>query len=204
MKSILIIFILLIIIGSTYFYFTRRHKEGYTGNLRVATEMDRKRAMKYALRTLCEKGGYAWYESPEDQFIYDCKHTKETCNRDSIYPTKEGKSPKYYEWRDVQTADGQVLTNRVPKTIQDQDGFCILGNEEFRKTCEGEYLRYNKNDGTCVTTRPYCNSKLLAYCKNDCFESPDTMILSRLFGNTLSRPITLALGTSISKLACPK
>lgn len=202
MNLILIVCVIAVVLIWSWIYLPKK-KEGYTGNLRVATELDRKKAMKYALRTLCEKGGYAWYESPEDQFIYDCKHTKETCNKESVYPTKEGKSPKYYEWRDISSPDGQIISNRIPPTVQSQNGFCILGNESFRKTCEDEYLNYNKGDGTCKTTKPYCNSKLLAYCNGDCFESPDTMILSRLFGNTLSRPLTQTL-TELINVSCPK
>jgi hypothetical protein len=92
-------------------------KENYVGNLRVANEIDHKRAVKYAIKKLCEKNYYIWREG-RGEFDYECTHTKESCEKDSIYPTPKYGNPKYYEWRDT---DG---------------GKCILGNESFRTFCE--------------------------------------------------------------------
>lgn len=201
-EVLVILLILLLLILLVFFLLKKKkEKETYVGNLRVITPLDKKRALKYALKQICEEKGYKWYDDASNEFIYDCRHTKETCENESIYPTPEDQIPQYYEWRDSDSPDGETIEKRIPPTVQKPDGYCIMGNEEFRKLCLKEDLVYNTSNGECKTTKPYCNSKLLAFCDNDCYEPPNTMVLSKLFGNTLSRTLT-ATTTQLINLAC--
>lgn len=196
--------------------------ENFSG-LRVIQEIDRKRATKFAIKKLCEKGGYKWFQGP-DEFVYDCKHTKQTCQGESVFPTPQTENavPKYYEWRDknspvykeysklnqeldVSNAISASLGESSKYTnVLDEDGICIIGNEPFRQFCEDETLRYDINDGKCYTTKPYCNQKLLAFCDNDCFEPPFSNVLSKVFGNTLGRTLGAATGVDVAVIAACK
>lgn len=203
--------------------------EPYVGNLRVMTELDKKRAAKYALEETCKAGGYIWVQGG-DEFIYDCKHSKQTCERDSIYPTPDTEDaiPQYYEWRDKnaseaqeaaklaeqfstgrmlssKTGDSSDITDRDYVLNQDIGGLCILGNESMRKICEDEGLRYDKNTGQCFTTKEYCYPKLLAFCNGDCFQPPTSYISEQVFGKTLGRSIgQLGVWDQVIKAACPQ
>lgn len=190
----LLIFLIIVFLIYQKIYIS---KENYVGNLRVANEIDHKRAVKYAVKKLCEKNGYVWKDGI-GEFDYDCKHTKKSCENESVYPTPKNGNPKYYEWRD--DSDG---------------GKCILGNESFRTFCEtGEIspkddetqkiskLRYDKSDGKCYTTRPYCNDRLLAFCNNDCFETPTSKVLTKVFGTTIGRSIGLASPDAMAIATC--
>ena len=203
--------ILAMIIGMWVFRKSKRIVEGYVGNLKVETELDRKRALKYALKKTCEKRGYRWIEGG-DEFTYDCKHTKETCKRDSVYPTKKDEIPQYYEWRDVNSKDAKDVASKTVNLIdnkpqstsktlgqsslseseydinnEDAGGICIIGNERFRSFCEDNDLTYNPDDGSCVTNRKYCNNRCLPFCNGDCYLPPDTWTFEQVFGTTLSR-----------------
>lgn len=187
-------------------------KENF-GNLRVANELDKKRALKYALKKTCELKGYMWVEQA-DEFTYDCKHTKETCNKESVYPTKAGDIPKYYEWREPDSKDAlnaaqnsiNLLDNRS-ETLSKQvgqssltesenditkNGICIIGNEYFRETCESNKLTYDKTDGSCKTNRSYCASKCLPYCNGDCWQTTSNRVGEAILGSTLGRTLTCA------------
>jgi len=182
-------------------------QEHFSGQLRVADELDHKRAMKYALKKMCEENGYVWKEFPGSEFVYDCKHTKSTCLSESVYPTQPNHVPQYYEWRSAVTEDyksvaslestsgllsgmmNQSTDYKRQDDIQSNDGICILGAEPFRKFCEDEKLSYNTDTGRCVTTKEYCLPKLMAFCKNDCFETPTRLVLSKVFGTTLGRTL---------------
>lgn len=169
--------------------------EEYVGNLKVANEIDKQRAHKFALKTLCEKNGYKWSQGG-DEFVYECKHTKDTCINESVYPTPKDGIHKYYEWRDKsdpefkETLSG--IISQQSTTKWDDDGVCIMGNENFRKFCEDENLRYDTTTGKCYTTKKYCRDKQLAFCNGDCFEPPVSKITSAIFGTTIGR----ALGSS--------
>lgn len=183
-------------------------KETYVGNLTVATDNDRKRAMKFALQRMCQTKGYKWVQF-EDEFTYDCVYTKETCEKESIYPTKDGDLPQYYEWRandskDAKEAKEKMINSTTLSSDFDEsslpqakkaivntieDGMCIIGNETFRKTCEANDLTYNKNDGTCVTNKKYCNNRCLAYCNGDCYQFPTSWVLETVLGTTLGRSL---------------
>lgn len=193
-----IIIITIILIGINY-----KKKEHL---LNVATETDELRAQKYALQKMCEENGYTWKQY-ENEFAYDCKHTKKTCLNDSVYPTPNTPNaiPKYYEWRDSQSPDYKevirlesssgILSSKVgasddiQKGIGSDDGMCIIGLEDYRKWCEDEKFRYDSTNGQCYTTKPYCQKKLLGFCNNDCFEPPVGMVLSKVFGNTIGRSL---------------
>jgi hypothetical protein len=182
-------------------------KETYVGSLRVATPLDEKRALKYALREICQKGGYEWFDSDKDEFLYDCKHSKATCVNESIFPTPAGKNANYQEWRTIDSPDGKTIAKRSARMMQSPTGYCIMGNEEFRKLCEKELLDYNPSTGECKTTRDYCKSKFLAFCPAigeegyDCYENFVTAVTGKVFGNTLSRTITKPI-SDVADLSC--
>lgn len=219
----LLLFAFLVVIFLFYKSYSKS-RENYVGNLRAANELDRKRAVKYGLEMMCKKRGYKWVQGG-DEFVYDCKHTKDTCENESVYPTPNTPYavPKYYEWRDssdeeffetgealVEAGTGRLLSSTVGQSsdfsrkedVIRSDGVCILGNEPFRKFCEGENLRYDQNTGKCYTTKPYCNKRLLAFCDDDCFEPPVGMVLSAVFGSTLGRSVGTVFGDSIYVAAC--
>lgn len=180
-------------------------------SVRIGTKTDYLKAQKYALQKLCEEKKYTWKQF-DNEFMYDCKHTKETCLAESVYPTpKTDKAvPKYYEWRDVNSSDykeavrlessSKILSASAGVTedrtsqMGGGDGMCIMGSEGFREFCENENLRYDNTDGNCYTTKQYCQPKLLAFCDNDCFEPPSGMILSKVFGTTVGRGLGAATG----------
>lgn len=200
------------------------NKEHYM-NLRVANELDHKRATKYALKKMCESKGYSWVELG-DEFTYDCKHTEETCKKMSVYPTKLDESPAYYEWRDKDSKDAkasaenainltdnsgqstlskQVGQSSVSQSQEDitRDGICIIGNEYFRELCEKEGLDYDITDGSCKVNRKYCYSKCLSYCNGDCFQSPDSVIYETVLGSTAGRALTCASAArAVTEAAC--
>lgn len=217
--------ILLLLIGILLFKKFDDKYEKYVGSLRVGTELDNKKAVKYALEMMCKKRGYTWVQGG-DEFVYDCKHTKETCERESIYPTSEDPNtiPKYYEWRKngeeefyetgeglVEYGTGRLLSATMgdssaysrKEDVLKNEGVCIIGNESFRKFCEEEELRYDKDNGKCYVSEPYCNKRALAFCNGDCFEPPFTMITSKVFGTTIGRSFGAA-ETAITQAACPK
>ena len=193
--------------------------------LTVATELDHKRALKYALKKKCESSGYQWVELG-DEFSYDCKHTKQTCLKDSIYPTPEGKFPQYYEWREPNSTDAQLMAERrsVSQDYREQQalsqnfgssinlskdqinsqysGVCILGNEPFRKVCEDEKLQYDPSTGKCKTTEAYCISKGLPFCNGDCYNPPNSWLMEQILGTTLGR--TLSAGTNAAAIGICK
>lgn len=221
--------ILLIIILTTLFFFYKKYwntntifeknKETFIGTKRIATDLDHKRAVKYAMQKMCEKGGYAWIQGG-DEFTYDCKHKKETCLRESVYPTQKDAVPQYYEWRDSNSSEAKEAglsgeeygTGRtISGSFADQDtinsekvgGICIIGNEPFRDFCEGELLRYDTSDGKCYTTKEYCGPRLLAFCNGDCFETPGTKVISSVFGTNIGRLAGIMGGDYyITRLAC--
>lgn len=226
--------ILLIIILTTLFFFykkywntnekttetiTEKNIETFIGTKRIATDLDHKRAVKYAMQKMCEKGGYAWIQGA-DEFTYDCKHTQQTCMRESVYPTQKDAVPQYYEWRDRNSPEAKEAglsgeeygTGRtISGSFADQDiinseqvgGVCIIGNEPFRDFCEGELLRYDTSDGKCYTTKEYCNPRLLAFCNGDCFETPTTKIVSSVFGTNIGRLLgSVTADALITKAVC--
>ena len=200
----------------------KKIRETYVGSLKVATDYDMKRAAKYAIEQICKKRGYIWVQGGQE-FVYDCKHSKQTCERDSIYPTPDTDDaiPQYYEWRDINSPEaqeaaklaeefgtGRMLSSQIGDStnITDRDyvlnrdigGLCILGNEPMRKLCEDEGLRYDKSTGKCFTTKEYCYPKQLAFCDGDCFQTPVSYISEQIFGKTLGR--TLARGVAIDNI----
>lgn len=195
-------------------------QEHYVGNLKVATDLDKRRAVKYALEKMCKDNGYRWVEGG-DEFTYDCKHTKETCLQESVYPTPDSDDavPQYYEWRDasdpeaketgegtVQYGTGRQLSASVGQSsdyslaedVTKGGGVCIIGLEDFRKFCEKEDLRYDPRTGKCYATEPYCLSKQLAFCDGDCFEPPVAKVASFILGDTVGRSIGAAVGENRS------
>ena len=223
---IVVITIVIIIVVLNYMK-NKRTIETYVGNLKVATDLDKKRASKYALQQMCQKNGYVWVQGG-DEFIYDCKHSKTTCERDSIYPTKDDAIPQYYEWRDADSEEGQEaaklgqefstgrllssymrqsanISNASDILNKDIGGICILGNEPMRSMCESEKLRYDKTTGKCFTTKEYCYSKLLAYCNGDCFEPPYTYITVKVLGKTVGKAVGQASWMyQLIKYTCPQ
>ena len=203
--------------------------ETYVGNLKVATDLDKKKAAKYAMKEMCEKKGYLWIQGG-DEFIYDCKHSKTTCERDSIYPTPDTDDaiPQYYEWRDIDSEEAQeaaqlgqefstagLLSSSLGQSanisnasdILNKDivgGLCILGNEHMRKLCTDEGLKYDKTNGKCFTTKEYCYNRWLAYCDGDCFKPPTSYISEKLFGTTIGRTLAQAsVVDQLIKFTCP-
>lgn len=165
------LFIFFIIIIILYFIF---FTQGEHFTQQVATERDIKLAQKNVLQKICIDKGYNWKEGG-DEFSYDCLHTKQTCLRDSIYPTYADKAPTYYEWRSEPNNDR-----------------CIIGNEAFREFCEKEGLTYSPDSGKCKTNKKYCSSKGLPYCNGDCYIPPLQWVSEQVFGTTLGRTIAQA------------
>lgn len=214
-----------ILIAFLLYKFLTKKRENYVGNKRVINELDQKRAVKYGLEMMCKNKGYRWVQGA-DEFVYDCKHTKDTCLNESIYPTPDVPYaiPQYYEWRNssdpeffetgegvVEFGTGRLLSAAVKQSsdfnrkedVTSDDGVCIMGNETFRKFCEKENLRYDKSTGKCYTTKPYCNKRLLAFCDDDCFEPPVAMVLGKVFGTILGRSVgTVLPDAAITHLAC--
>lgn len=206
-----------------------KSRETYVGNLKVATDLDKKRAAKYALKEMCQTKGYIWVQGG-DEFVYDCKHSQQTCERDSIYPTPDTEDaiPQYYEWRDVNSEEAkeaaklgeQFSTARLLSSSMGQSadisnsedilnkdigGMCILGNEAMRKMCEKEGLRYDKSNGKCFTTKEYCYPKALAFCNGDCFQPPASYLSEQVLGKTLGRSLgQLSWVDQLVKFTCPQ
>lgn len=220
-------FILLLIAIFLIYLIKKKSKiEKFEAN-KIATETDKKRALKYALQELCKARGYTWFQGA-NEFTFDCKHTKSTCLRDSVYPTKEGTAPRYYEWREYGSDDAKkagyyginnnsdmtkMLSAQVglsSNTIREMDidnkelgGVCILGNEMFRKFCEDNDLRYDTTNGTCNTTQKYCLSRTVPFCNGDCFDDPGTFVLKTVFGDTLGRSIGAIMPSyAVTQAAC--
>lgn len=184
--------------------------EPFIGTSRMETELDKKRAVKYAMKKMCEKQGYQWIQGG-DEFVYDCKHTRDTCLRESVFPTKKDADPKYYEWRPTSSPDAKELgieaekygmgstisgaTNLSKEEVNavEAGGVCIIGNEPFRQFCEDEFLQYDPSNGKCVTTAEYCNPRMLAFCNGDCLETPSSKVLSSVFGTTIGRSLPTLL-----------
>lgn len=209
---LLLIIIIVLIIGISYKYKKKEHL-----SLTVATETDQLRAQKYALKKMCEENGYSWKQF-DDEFSYDCKHTEKSCLGDSVYPTKPDETPRYYEWRDRESPEykevvrlgssSSILSSQIEASgdiqtgIGGDNGMCIMGLEDYRKWCEDQEFRYDTTNGQCYTTKPYCQKKLLGFCNNDCFEPPNGLILSKIFGNTIGRSLGAALGDTAVVLGC--
>jgi hypothetical protein len=203
-------------------------RETYVGNLKVATDYDMKTAAKFAIEQICKKKGYIWVQGGSE-FVYDCKHSQQTCERDSIYPTPDTEDaiPQYYEWRDINSPEaqeaaklaeefgtGRMLSSQLGDStdITDRDyvldrdigGLCILGPEPMRKLCEDEGLRYDKSNGKCFTTKEYCYPKLLAFCNGDCFQPPGSYLSEQIVGKTAGRSIGQASWIDqLIKFTCP-
>ena len=173
----------------------------------IANETDDARALKFALKQKCLRDGNRFLEGG-DEFSYDCKYTKDTCLKNSVYPTPEGESPKYYEWREA--GDETALHNTYELSLTNKStvlsssagqssnveiddtsgaGTCIVGNETFRNFCENNGLYYDPNDGRCKTKRKYCNNRLSAYCNDDCYTEPTEKFWSYIFGDTVSKAV---------------
>lgn len=223
---IIILFLIFIIFRYIFNNFFRK-REQFVGSLRVANELDKKRALKFALKKMCESKGYSWVEQ-SDEFTYDCKHTKESCQRSSVYPTKVGDIPKYYEWRDADSKDARASAENAissllrndnkPQTLSQQagqstlsesefditrDGICIIGNEYFRNMCESNALSYDIRDGSCKTNRTYCANKCLPFCNGDCFETVSSKVNESIFGTTVGRAVACTtLDRAVTELAC--
>jgi hypothetical protein len=212
------LFVIILIIFLIIFYNYYTNIETYVGNLKVATDLDRRKALKYALQQTCINKGYKWVELG-DEMTFDCKYTKETCLKDSIYPTQENKLPQYYEWRDPSSNDAKkvventlnsssknisvndtsqdTLSKKVglsslsqkEQDILDKDGICIIANETFRTFCEDNGLTYNPEDGSCVTNETYCLKRVLPFCNGDCYKPPGSWVSEAVLGTTLGRSI---------------
>jgi hypothetical protein len=183
---------ILLIIIILYFFFFSQQIESYTAQ-NIATDRDHNLAIKEAFRKRCINKGYIWKESGDiknptgqnqpgvlssggiDEFTYDCLHSRETCLRDSVYPTYEDQAPQYYEWR-----------------AEPGNDRCIIGNEGFREFCEKEGLTYDPETGKCKTNGKYCMNKGLPFCNGDCFIPPLQWINEQIFGVTLARTISQA------------
>lgn len=213
----MIVLILILIFLTIFFNNTKEHL-----STQIANETDIKRATKFALRKRCESKGYKWYQGA-DEFVYDCKHTKETCLRDSEYNPEE--PYLYLEWRPTDsedakaagfngvTAERQILSSQFGQssniTSQNEinnpefEGICISGNTQFRKFCEDEGFKYDPSTGKCTVTKEYCHSKGLEYCNGDCFEDPGTWVLSALLGDTIGRSLGYLLPSKyVTKAGC--
>lgn len=168
----------------------------------IASELEIKRANKFALKELCKRAGYEWAELSGSEFVYDCKHNKRTCIRDSVPNDPAG----YQEWRDLESKDVKEIvelgsTTSLLSSLQDdstdykraqditsnKDGVCILASLGYKDFCEDEGINYDPSNGKCSVTRPYCNKSLLTYCGEDCMEDPCSMVNSKIFGVTLGR-----------------
>jgi|GWRWMinimDraft_5_1066013.scaffolds.fasta_scaffold06545_1 hypothetical protein len=184
-------------------FFLSQQIEPYTQQ-QIATDRDILLATKEAFRKRCVNNGYIWKESGDvktstatnqpsvlssgtDEFRYDCLHTRETCLKNSIYPTYAEDPPSYYEWRSEPGNDR-----------------CVIGNEGFRDFCEKEGLTYEPETGNCKTNKQYCFNKGLPFCNGDCYVPPGQWLSEQIFGTTLGRTLAQASPERwIAEAACP-
>jgi hypothetical protein len=176
-------FYILIFIIVLYFLFFKP-KEHYTEQ-KIATQLDEDRATKAAFKHFCKKKGYTWIDG-SSELNWDCVHTRQTCLKDSIYPTLADKDPQYYEWR-----------------AEPNNQRCIIGNEGFRDFCEKEGLTYDTETGICKTNLKYCNSKGLPFCNGDCFIPPLQWLSEQVLGTTLGRTLSqVSVERGLAELGC--
>lgn len=164
--------VLLLLVVFIVYVYSQHTKETYVQN--IATERDELLAIKEALRKRCIKGGHVWAPGPTE-FDYDCFYTKQSCLKDSVYPTVEDKPPEYFEWR-----------------AEPGNSRCIIGNEAWREFCEKEGLSYDPENGKCKTNGQYCMSKGLPFCNGDCYVPPMQWLSEQVLGTTLGRTLAQA------------
>lgn len=211
--AILVILILILL----YLIYTKNTSKNIEHFKKIAKDEDIKQATKYAYKKMCQNNGYVWIN--DDGYVFDCKHSKETCLRDSVYPTKKNASSSYYEWRDYNSEDAKkagylginndtdytkILSAKagLSSNIKAEydinrpeiGGICIVGNEALRSFCEEQDLRYDPTDGKCYTTPEYCKKRLLHFCNGDCFEDPVTQGWKGVLGETLGTWASMSSG----------
>lgn len=175
--SSLIVFVIILLTMTSY-------SESFT----IMNTEDQKNALKYANNKLCKEQGALFLDNGNDG--YECVHTEESCLKGSVYPTREGMAPSYYEWRKNGTADANNLGVSAKNDRGVAGGVCIMGNEMYRSFCESNKLKYNPVDGTCKTTKQYCKDRLLYFKDGDCYQDPVSWTLTQGLGDTLGRPLT--------------
>jgi hypothetical protein len=142
-----------------------------TTQVKVAGQKEYEKASQYALEMLCMRKGYDVekdnLEGKEKDLGFRCTHTKQTCQRDSRYPSTS-KNP-YIIW-------------------DDRADLCINGMEAFRTFCyeQDPLLQYNISEETCKTTRPYCMSKLERF-NGDCYKTFFQTLLTTMFGDFMGK-----------------
>jgi hypothetical protein len=144
-----------------------------TTQVKVAGTKEYEKASQYALEMLCMRKGYEVdkhdLSEQEQNLGFRCKHTKQTCKRDSRYPS----------------TSKNVYTIWEPYRNE-----CIYGLEEYRKFCyeQDKLLKYNIDEETCKTTRIYCMSKLEKF-DGDCYKDFITSMMTYMFGDFIGKMI---------------
>ena len=205
---LLIITILFLILNSD-----QTIKELYQGKLTVASPIDHKRAIKYAMKKMCEEGKYKWIEG-QSEFSYDCIHTKDTCLKESKYPTNKNNDSIYLEWREKDNPDAIYIKDKTGVSISNRfnqdsfntqtknEGVCILGNETYRQFCEKENLKYDKTTGKCSLTEAYCNKRCMAFCNGECKTNGKHLLFKNILGDTVSKALMCSRNVGLTQQLC--
>lgn len=171
MISIIIFFILILILYSIdtiehYAFCIVDHKRICSENNRcLATDEDIDNAINYAYKRVCEDRGYTYIQFADG---FDCVHTRETCLRDTRYPSTD--TNKYLEWN--------------------MDNKCVIGMEAFRNYCHTSNngkLRYDDRRGTCHVTPQSCSDWGADWTGDDCHVPWDQKVTEAVVGQTATR-----------------
>jgi hypothetical protein len=144
---------------------------------KIASDEQLEDAFDYAIIKIAKEKGYSASIKDGQLFI---EHTKETCNRDSAFPSTDTKI--YMEWK---------------------DGNCVLGNEAFRQFCSEKKLDFNSDTLECKTNRAYCREKDVAWDNNDCKTNGSMDAGAFFFGDTITRQAGKFIGTSVGRCQTP-
>jgi hypothetical protein len=194
----MIIIILVVLIIFWYIFpivFNKREK------LTDVNEDHELKAFDYSLDEMCKHKGYKVVNVPAGTMVdeYDletetiikvpleesrneCRHTKETCLKASVFPQTE--TDIYLEWK---------------------DGNCIMGNAAFGDFCKSKNLEFDPVSGLCRVNRQYCRDKEVGWDndKNDCIVAGGQGVAEFFFGTTITRTVDKGLGALVGRCTTP-
>ena len=141
MKFFVFILAIALVLFVTYLSRKPRLVEKLT---RVATDADRKEAMRAFLKKKCLAANHQWNESP-DGASWDCHYSEATCKANSYWP-------------EVSPDDDPHGVARMYQYWNQADEKCYLGYGSFRKKCEDLGLNWVEDAQTCRVTPQYCST----------------------------------------------
>lgn len=140
---------------------------------KVATPDDIEASFAYAYRNMCEDKSYIFKYIGPTLADYTCKHTKETCLRDSD-PNDTGIG--YLEWRGG----------------DDEWDKCVIAYKGYKDYCIDNDLIYNPSKGKCQNFKEYCECRGAKYRNNDCWLNPAQVGFGKAFGKTVTQGMNVA------------